>query len=226
MKRTLFITGLLLLGIVAGAQTRKPRGELMYYEVHDGDTMFFDTIEPTWCFPKGKGMKKGDWRTYYKLVYNFNKIYPYALVGKKMMAQVDSTLAADVTKRSERARYINNVEKELLRLFEKDIRSMTVTQGVLLLRLVDRECGLSGYEIIRTYEGGFAAGFWQLVAKIFSQDLRTRYDPDGKDIKTEELVKIWESGQWDAFYFSVFMEPPRKTVIKTERLDSKVDNKR
>ena len=57
MKRTLLITGLLLLGIVAGAQTRKPRGELMYYEVHDGDTMFFDTIEPTWCFPKGKGMK-------------------------------------------------------------------------------------------------------------------------------------------------------------------------
>lgn len=56
--------------------------------------------------------------------------------------------------------------------------------------------------------------------------MRTRYDPDGKDIKTEELIKIWESGQWDAFYFSVFMEPPRKTVIKTERLDSKVDNKR
>ena len=226
MKRTLLITGLLLLGIVAGAQTRKPRGELMYYEVHDGDTMLFDTIEPTWCFPKGKRMKRGDWRSYYKLVYNFNKIYPYALVGKKMIAQVDSTLAADVSKKSERTRYINDVEKELLRLFEKDIRSMTVTQGVLLLRLVDRECGLSGYEIIRTYEGGFAAGFWQLVAKIFSQDLRTRYDPDGKDIKTEELIKIWESGQWDAFYFSVFMEPPRKTVIKTERLDSKVDNKR
>ncbi len=216
----------LLLGTVAGAQTRKPRGELMYYEVHDGDTMLFDTIEPTWCFPKGKRMKRGDWRSYYKLVYNFNKIYPYALVGKKMIAQVDSTLAADVSKKSERTRYINDVEKELLRLFEKDIRSMTVTQGVLLLRLVDRECGLSGYEIIRTYEGGFAAGFWQVVAKLFSQDLRTRYDPDGKDVKTEELIKIWESGQWDAFYFSVFMELPRKTVIKTERLDSKVDNKR
>lgn len=225
MKKAALIIFALLIGVAAGAQIRKPRGELMYYEVHDGDTMFFDTIEPTWCFPKGKGMKKNDWRTYYKLVYNFNKIYPYALVGRKMMAQVDSTLAADVTKRSERNRYVNDVERELLRLFEKDIRSMTVNQGVLLLRLVDRECGMSGYDIIRTYESGFAASFWQLVARIFSQDLRTRYDPNGKDVKTEELIKIWDSGQWDAFYFSVFMELPRKTVIKTERLKSQVEKR-
>lgn len=225
MKKAALIIFALLIGAAAGAQIRKPRGELMYYEVHDGDTMFFDTIEPTWCFPKGKGMKKNDWRTYYKLVYNFNKIYPYALVGRKMMAQVDSTLAADVTKRSERNRYVNDVERELLRLFEKDIRNMTVNQGVLLLRLVDRECGMSGYDIIRTYESGFAASFWQLVARIFSQDLRTRYDPNGKDVKTEELIKIWDSGQWDAFYFSVFMELPRKTVIKTERLKSQVEKK-
>lgn len=225
MKKTLLIILALLMGTAVGAQVRKPRGELMYYEVHEGDTMFFDTIEPTWCFPKGRGMKRGDWRTYYKLVYNFNKIYPYALVGRKMMAQVDSTLAADVTKRSERAVYINKVEKELLRLFEKDIRNMTINQGVLLLRLVDRECGLSGYEIIKTYESGFAANFWQLVARIFSQDLKTRYDPNGKDVKTEELIKIWDSGQWDAFYFSVFMELPRKTVIKTDRLSSQVEKK-
>lgn len=225
MKRTVAILVSVLLTVAAGAQIRHPRGVPMYYEVHDGDTMFFDTIEPTWCFPKGRGMKKGDWRQYYKTVYNFNKIYPYALVGRKMMAQVDSTLAADVSKRSERNRYINDVERELFRLFEKDIRNMTISQGVLLLRLVDRECGMSGFEIIKTYESGFSANFWQLVAKIFSQDLKTRYDPKGKDSRTEELIKIWDSGQWDAFYFSVFMELPRKTVIKTEHLNSEVKKK-
>lgn len=213
---------------VASAQRRirKPTGTPMYYQVlPDGDTTFIDSIDPVWCFPKGRRMKQGDWRQYYKTVYNFNKVYPYALVGRKMMAQVDSTIAADVTKKSQRNQYINAVEKELFRLFEKDIRNMTVSQGLVLMRLVDRECGMSAYEIIKNYENGFAANFWQLVAKLFSQNLKTRYDPSGEDKKLEELVKIWDSGQWEPFYFSIFMDAPKKTVIKKEELSSEVRQK-
>ena len=209
-------------------QARRPlRGTPMYFELDEhGDTVFMETLEPVWIFPRGRRMRDGDWRRFYKLVFNFNKVYPYALVGRKMMAQVDSTIAADVTKRSERNRYINDVEKELFRLFEKDIRNMTISQGLVLMRLVDRECGMSAFSIIKTYENGLAANFWQLVARIFSQNLKTRYDPSkGEDAKIEELCKIWDSGQWDSFYFSIFMEPPRKTVIQRETLDSEVQRK-
>lgn len=227
MKRWYLILSILLLvipGETLHAQPkRKVSGTPMLYEVSpQGDTTFLDSLDPVWIFPKGRKMRSNDWRKYYKLVYNFNKVYPYALVGRKMMAQVDSTLAADVTKRSERNRYINSVEKELFRLFEKDIRNMTINQGVILMRLVDRECGLSGFEIIKTYENGFAANFWQLVAKLFSQNLKTKYDPKGKDAQLEELVRIWDSGMWDTFYFSIFMEMPQKTVIKAERLETAV----
>lgn len=215
---------LLLACAFCGAQQiRHPKGEPMYFEVTpQGDTVFMETLDPIWVFPRGRGFRQGDWRKEYKLIYNFNKVYPYALVGRSLMAQVDSTIAADVTKRSERTRYINAVERELLRNFEKDIRKMTISQGMVLMRLVDRECGMSAYEIVRTYESGFAANFWQLVAKLFSQDLKTRYDPAGKDKKIEELVKIWDSGQWDRFYYSVFWEPPVKTVIEKRTLKSVV----
>ena len=228
MKRAAAILICLLLCLGAGAQRRMPtpKGTPMFFVVgDDGDTTFVDSIDPVWCLAKGKGMKAGDWRQFYKTVYNFNKVYPYALVGRKMMAQVDSTLAADVTKRSQRTQYVNDVEKELFRLFEKDIRHMTVSQGLVLMRLVDRECGMSAYNIIKTYESGFAAGFWQLVAKLFSQDLKTRYDPKGSDAKLEELCQIWDSGKWDAFYYSIFMEAPQKTVIATETLSSEVRKK-
>lgn len=213
-----------------GRQRRVPQkvtGTPMYFEVEpNGDTVFRETLDPAWVLPKGTKMKGKDWRRYYKLVYNFNKMYPYALVARKMMAQVDSTIAADASRRAERNRYINDVERELFRLFEKDIRSMTITQGVLLLRLVDRECGLSAYEIIRTYESGFAANFWQLVARMFSQNLKMRYNPtQGEDAQIEELCKIWDSGNWDNFYFSIFMEPPVKTVIQKETLESEVRKK-
>lgn len=203
-----------------GAQIRA--GDFLPYEVVGEDTVFFDVLDASRIMRKGKGKKNRDWQKYYRLVYNFNKVYPYALVGRKMMAQVDSTIEADVTKKSQRNSYINNVERELLRLFEKDIRTMTISQGAVLLRLVDRECGMSGFEIIKDYESGFAANFWQLIAKIFSHDLKTRYDPKGKDIQIEELVEIWDSGQWDSFYFSVFGEFPQKTVIKTDVLKSEV----
>ena len=212
----------------ARQQARRPvRGTPMYFELDEqGDTVFMEALDPVWIFPKGRRMRDNDWRKYYKLVYNFNKVYPYALVGRKMMAQVDSTLAADVSKRSERTRYINDVEKELFRIFEKDIRNMTINQGLVLMRLVDRECGMNAFEIIKTYENGLAANFWQLVARIFSQNLKTRYDPSkGEDAKIEELCKIWDSGKWDAFYFSIFMEYPKHTVIQRESLESEVQKK-
>lgn len=229
MKRIAIILLVALAGLLATdmhAQSTRLRGTPMFYQVDEhGDTVFVDTIEPVWCLARGKGMKAGDWRKYYKLVYNFNKVYPYALVGRKLMAQVDSTIAADATKRSQRNKYVNDVEKELLRLFEKDIRNMTVNQGLVLMRLVDRECGMSAFGIIKEYENGLAANFWQLVAKLFSQDLKTRYDPTGSDVKIEELVQIWDSGRWDSFYYSIFMERPPKVVIQTDRLSSEVKKK-
>lgn len=230
MKRFCIIL-LALLACLQSADAQKVRklsGTPMEYRVENGsDTVFRDTIDPAWVLPKDSRMSNRDWRRYYRLVYNFNKVYPYALVGRDMMRQVDSTIAADVTKRSQRTRYINDVEKELFRLFEKDIRSMTVTQGLVLLRLVDRECGLSAYEIIRTYESGFAANFWQLVARLFSQNLKMRYDPanGGEDAQIEELCRIWDSGQWDSFYYSIFMEYPPKTDIRTRTLESEVRKK-
>ncbi len=224
-KRFAVIFAALMLACSASF-AQKLKGEMMYYEVMpDGDTVFFDSIDPVWCFPRGRRMKDGDWRRDYKLVYNFNKVYPYALAGRKMMAQVDSTIAADVKKKAQRTQYVNDVEKELFRLFEKDIRNMTISQGLVLMRLVDRECGMNAYNIIKTYESGFAAGFWQLVARLFSQDLKTKYDPNGKDAKIEQLVRKWDSGEWNAFYYSIFMEWPVRTEIKTETLSSEVRKK-
>lgn len=187
---------------------------------------YFDVLPAAKVNAKGKKKIKKygrEWREKYRLVYNFNKVYPYALVGRKLMAQVDSTIEADALDRRNRDRYIKNVEKELFSLFEQDIRNTTISQGFLLTRLVDRECGMTVYDIIYNYEGGFSAGFWTLVGKVFDQDLKSHYDPTGEDAKTEELVKIWESGEqeWNDFYYNLFWEDPPKTVIKAERLSTK-----
>ena len=227
VKRTVLTILCILVCIPLFSQKKKQQERYpMYYIVDEkGDTTFVDELEPVWCFPKGTRLKKGDWRRQYRTVYNFNKVYPYALAGSKMMRQVDSVIAADVTKKSQRNAYTHDVMIELFTIFAGDIKKMTISQGVMLMRLVDRECGIPPFEIIKEYRSSFSANFWQLIAKMFGQNLKKRYDPQGEDAKLEELVQIWNKGHWDSFYFAIFFEYPKKTVIKRDYLQSTVESR-
>ena len=95
----------------------------VYSPAQDIDTPeeeYFDELPAATVSAKGKKKIKKygkEWREKYRLIYNFNRVYPYALVGRKMMAQVDSTIAADGLDKRNRDRYIKNVEKELFKLF-------------------------------------------------------------------------------------------------------------
>ncbi len=185
-----------------------PESEVLEYIVEGNDTIYIDHIRPSKVYSRVPKMKGRAWREYYRLVHNFSKTYPYALAARKLVEKADSTIAADKLKRGKRDRYINTVQDELFRVFEADIRNMSINQGALLMKLIDREVGKSSYNIIKDYKSGMAAGFWQGVAKLFGSDLKKPYDPEGEDQPTEELVKIWEEGDFPALYWSLFWKDP------------------
>ena len=89
---------------------RKMPPTYMYYTVQDGDTVYLDTITPAWIFPRGSRVNRTDWRKYCRLVYNFNKVYPYALLGKKLSEEVDLNIATQQMRRRQRDKYINDVQ--------------------------------------------------------------------------------------------------------------------
>ena len=192
---------------VWGIRTETPENAL-HYIVEDGDTIYIDNIRPSKVYSRLPRQKGKEWRKYYRLVHNFSKAYPYALVARKLVQEADSTIAADKLKWVKRDQYVNKVQKELFDVFEGQMRKMTVSQGALLMKLIDREVGKSSYNIIRDYKNGVAAGFWQGIAKIFGTDLKKPYDPKGEDKLTEELVGIWEASDFQAFYFSIFWKDP------------------
>ena len=192
---------------VWGVRAETPENAL-HYIVEDGDTIYIDNIRPSKVYSRLPRQKGKEWRKYYRLVHNFSKAYPYALVARKLVQKADSTIAADRLKWVKRDQYVNKVQKELFDVFEGQMRKMTVSQGALLMKLIDREVGKSSYNIIRDYKNGVAAGFWQGIAKIFGTDLKKPYDPEGEDKLTEELVGIWEAGDFQAFYFSIFWKDP------------------
>ena len=200
----------------SAAQNRGQKGVYMAYYVDQGDTIFYDELPPVWCFPKGTRRDRKDWRNYYKLVYNFNKVYPYALLVSDVLDQVDSTIKANHFRRAEEDRYTNEWQKQILKDFEPIIRKMTVSQGQLLMRLVDRETSRTSYKIVKEYRSSVSAVFWQGVARLFGQNLKSAYDPKGQDAQTEELVKAWQAGEFDRLYYSVFMEWPEPVKIPSK----------
>ncbi len=181
--------------------------------VENGDTTFLDRVPAVYIVGRGRRSGEKSWKDYYRLVWRFARVYPYAQASGKLVKQVDSTLNAEHYGFIRKERYISAIQKQLFKDFEGSFREMSIQQGAVLLKLIDRETGITSYELIKNYKSGFAAGFWQGVAKLFDNDLKSQYDPTGADRELEELVQIWQRGEFPSLYWSVFWEDPPTVVI-------------
>lgn len=181
--------------------------------VENGDTTFLDRVPAVYIVGRGRRSGEKSWKDYYRLVWRFARVYPYAQASGKLVKQVDSTLNAEHYGFIRKERYISAIQKQLFKDFEGSFREMSIQQGAVLLKLIDRETGITPYELIKNYKSGFAAGFWQGVAKLFDNDLKSQYDPTGADRELEELVQIWQRGEFPSLYWSVFWEDPPTVVI-------------
>ena len=176
--------------------------------VRDGDTTYLDRLPPVYIFGRGRRNSEKSWRDYYQLVWRFARVYPYAQASGVLIRQVDSTLNAEHYGMIRKDRYISAIQKQLFEDFEGPFRQMSIQQGTVLLKLIGRETGITPYDIIKNYKNGVAAGFWQGVAKLFDNNLKSQYDPEGADRPLEELVRIWQLGEFPNLYWSVFWEDP------------------
>jgi len=130
---------------------------------------------------------------YSKMARNFMKVYPYALLIKEEMKDIEKVLTNIPDKRQQRA-YVEYKEKELKKKYKKEITKLTLSQGVMLVKLVDRETGNTSFELIKQLQGSLTAFFWQNIALLFDNNLKVKYDANGKDAEIEMLVKKYETG--------------------------------
>jgi hypothetical protein len=138
--------------------------------------------------------KKFPFRKYERMIYNLKKVYPYGLIVRTRMEQVNNELR-NIPDDKERKKFLRNVEKSVFSEYEDDVRDMTITQGKLLIKLIDRETRNTSYELIRLYRGNFSASFWQGIARIFGTNLKAEYDPYGEDAVMEIILQEIEAGK-------------------------------
>lgn len=217
MKKIYLIPILLLLALIPSGETQAQDIRFpMEYIVEGGDTLFISEVPPAYKVKRvSKGKQGKAWREYYRLVHNFSKTYPYALLAKEKLDSADKYLSSHDLSPRKREKYLSNFQEELFSTFEKPLKNLTFSQGRILLRLIDREVGLSSYSIIKSYRGGAAAGFWQGVAKLFGSNLKTPYNKfEGEDTKIEQLVLLYQNGTFNNLYLSIFGRFPPEPVVR------------
>ena len=157
------------------------------------DTVAVIDLQPVLIMAPRVFTSRSEEMRYYRLVQNVKKAYPYAHLAGVKLREYEVFLSA-MESESERRRALRDIEKEILDQFEDDLKSLTRTQGLILIKLIDRETTHTSYDILRDFRGIVSAVFWQSLARIFGYNLRTQYDPNGEDRLIEEIVLMIEAG--------------------------------
>ncbi len=126
---------------------------------------------------------------YNRMVRDVKKTLPYAKMIYATLIETCEYIDRLPNSKAKEA-HIKRVEKELFEQYKPALKKMSLTQGKLLIRLVDRECNQTSYEIAKALLGPLRAGFWNFFAGMFGASLKTSWDPDGKDAEAERIVRL------------------------------------
>ena len=192
---------LLLLMLLCGLKTYSQKFILppYYNKFINIDSLIDNTKEAVYFYPEVNVYPQVERRTrksrrrYEKLVRNFLKVYPYALEISKVYMNIDDTLSMFTSDES-RKKYLHVREKQIMAYYKPKLKKFTLSQGILLVKLMDRESGETAYVIVDELRGSVTAVFWQTFALMFGNSLKQEYDAAGDDKEIEYLVRRYEDG--------------------------------
>ena len=194
--RSLFLSVILSLifsGVHAQVLQKVHQDTALRTVVINGDTLPHIDLKEVPILPRKTFKNQRQEKQYWKLVYNIRKVLPYSKIVAATVNHVESKLGSLPTER-ERRRFIKATEDSLWKKYEPELREMTITQGKLLFKLVDRETSNSTYYWIDSFRGSVSAFFWQGMARLFGTNLKSKYDPKGEDAVIEQIVTYIEKG--------------------------------
>lgn len=167
--------------------------------MYEGDSAPVVPLRPVHVFAPLKFKSNKERQEYSKLVRDVRITYPYA----KMIAySIIETYEYMETLPTEKAKqkYLEDVQKFMMAEYKPKMKRMTKSQGKILIKLVDRECNTSSYNIVKALVGGLKATFYNTFASLFGNSLKAEYEPNGKDASIEAIVLQIQDGTIDSYY--------------------------
>jgi hypothetical protein len=209
MRYSSTIAALLCLCLEAHAQNERITAEQVLAEMdsptfvptvkvgkvlHQGDSIQYMEMNNVYVYPQLTFKSQKQAKAYMRLVTNVKKVLPLAKEARQLLIETTEVLETLPTKEA-KDEHIKKVESEIFRVYKPKMKKLTYSQGKLLIKLIDRECHSSSYEMIQAFMGPFRAGFWQTFAWAFGASLKKTYDAEGTDRLTERVVLMVEAGQ-------------------------------
>lgn len=151
----------------------------------EGDTIPYYRLKEVHVIESASLLSETEIRKNQKLIRNVKKMLPYAKIGKQRLDVLEKEIA-DLPKRQRKAA-IKAAEKTLLADFSDELKECTISQGKVLLKLIDRETGRTSYMLVDELRGKLRAGFYQAFARLFGYNLKASYDP--KNNKDDNLIE-------------------------------------
>ena len=197
MKRLFFL--ILFLSFItvrldAQEQTTTIKGYLVPVCVYEGDTIPSMRMPTLYIYKPLKFKNKKKQQEYNRLVRNVKKTLP---IAKEVNRAIIETYEFLQTLPHDKARqkHLSLVEKSVKEQYTPRMKQLTLAQGKLLIKLINRETSSSSYELVKAFLGPFKAGFYQAFAAIFGASLKKEYHPEDEDAMIERIIVLIENGQ-------------------------------
>jgi len=191
---SIIVFGLFL--IISSLETKAQnvwRQKLPDFIAGNDDTLKVMTLGDIYVYPPQAFKNPAEEEQYQKLIRDVKRTLPYAkLVYGTLIETYEYIITLPTEK--EREEHLKRMEKDLYADYMPVLRKMSLSQGKLLIKLIDRECNQSSYNIVKAFLGPFRAGFWNIFAGLFGASLKTTWEPNGKDAAAARIVELVEMG--------------------------------
>ncbi len=193
MRKQITILFLFLLCTVAAYAQDRDGLHYLGSIISENDTLPHVELKSIPVHPRRQFKSKRMEQRYWRLARRVKKVLPYAREAARLMAEYDQKYRYSDDKKL-RKKYLKEAEDELFALYGPQLRKLSISEGRILIKLIDRETKNTSYALIKDLKGGVSAFFWQGIAKLFGNDLKDDYDPIEEDRDIEEIIFFIDSG--------------------------------
>lgn len=193
MKHLIYILILLAFPVLTAIGQESEPAQNAVGIIENGDTVVYRELEEITVVQRN--MSKREERKYSNYVAKVKKVYPLAIEARELLVEYEPQYYA-LTDKRDRRKLMKRLEKELFDKHKEELKNWYISDGRMLLKLINRETERTPYSIISNFRGEFNAVFWQGIARIFKNNLKAGYDPIGEDQMLEEVVTLIELGYY------------------------------
>lgn len=183
MKKLWLIIG--GIGLLSAALTAQDKGKVFVngqqysYELDEcGDTLIVADLDDVSISSPKEFASREDYLKYRRYRKYAAKVYPYAVEAVKLFREVE--YATNNMPDRKRRKYVKQLHKDLKRDFTDPLKNLTKTQGMVLLKMIEKELEVPTYDLIKDLRNGITASYWNTMGGLFGHDLKEGYK-EGQD---------------------------------------------